>query len=65
MARQLAGEAGLSIKELGDGGGQDLFAIFDGHSLVFKQSQWSLLTLIRLWWRYGFSYWRLSRCCGG
>ena len=42
-----------------------LFAIFDGTGFVFRQSPWSLLTLIRLIWHYGFSFWGLQSPDGG
>ncbi|KAK9809372.1 hypothetical protein WJX73_009603 [Symbiochloris irregularis] len=34
------------------------FAIFDGSSFVFQQSTWSAVSLCRLVWRYGLSYFR-------
>jgi len=37
--------------------GADLFALFDGTSLIFRQSSWSIITLIKLLWRYGFQPW--------
>lgn len=58
LRRQLADEAGLTLKERGDSGDDGgLFAIWDGSQFVFEESQWGLLTAFRLWWRYGFSYW--------
>ncbi|KAG7672478.1 hypothetical protein KSW81_001442 [Nannochloris sp. 'desiccata'] len=33
--------------------GDDLFALFDGTSLIFRQSPWRIITLIKLLWRYG------------
>jgi hypothetical protein len=37
--------------------GDDLFALFDGTSLIFRQSPWRIITLIKLLWRYGFQPW--------
>jgi Prenylcysteine lyase len=37
--------------------GDDLFALFDGTSLVFRQSPWRIITLIKLLWRYGLQPW--------
>jgi prenylcysteine oxidase/farnesylcysteine lyase len=35
----------------------DLFALFDGTSLIFRQSPWKIITLIKLLWRYGLQPW--------
>lgn len=40
------------------GGG--LLALYDGRELVFRESPWRLLTLLRLFWRYLFSFWAFS-----
>ena len=56
----MAQRAGLTVKEP-SAGGTLLFALFNGRSLVFTQSPWSLITLIKLLWRYGFEYWRYKR----
>lgn len=37
--------------------GDDLFALFDGTSLIFRQSPWRIITLIKLLWRYGLQPW--------
>ncbi len=64
VCRFLAGEAGLSLKESSRGGDDGLLAVFDGTQLVFRQSQWGLLTLIRMLWRYGLSYFQLRGWVG-
>jgi hypothetical protein len=38
-------------------GSDDLFALFDGTSIVFSQSPWKIITLIKLLWRYGLQPW--------
>ena len=57
--RFLAGEAGLSLHDISDSDGR--LAVFDGTQLVFKESEWRLLTLVRLLWRYGLAYFQLRR----
>ncbi|GAB4820077.1 hypothetical protein N2152v2_007123 [Parachlorella kessleri] len=55
--RFLAGEAGLSVHDISDSDSR--LAVFDGSQLVFKESEWRLLTLLRLLWRYGLAYYQL------
>ncbi|KAI7841413.1 hypothetical protein COHA_004808 [Chlorella ohadii] len=54
LMADLAQAAGLEREQLeGDG----LLAVYDGQILVFEESSWSLLTLLRLLLRYWFSFW--------
>ncbi len=34
------------------------FNIFDGKDYVFQESEWQLVTLLQLFWRYGLTYFR-------
>ena len=54
--RELAKAVGLQLVEPGKGDTERLFSIFDGQKIVFRQSEWAFITLSRLMWRYGFSY---------
>ena len=40
-----------------DQDGDGLLALFDGVSLVFRQSPWRIITFIKTLWRYGFQPW--------
>lgn len=55
--RDLADAAGLEREEPPGAGG--LTAVYDGRELVFQESPWRLLTVIRLLWRYWLSWWML------
>ena len=46
----------LKLVEPGKGDTEKLFSIYDGNKIVFRQSSWSVLTLGRMIWRYGLSY---------
>ncbi|XP_049598777.1 prenylcysteine oxidase-like [Syngnathus scovelli] len=35
-------------------------AVFDGTSVIVEETDWYLLDLLRLWWRYGISFIRLQ-----
>lgn len=39
----------------------DLFGIWNGNEFVFIQSSWSSVTLLKLWYRYGFQVYKLDR----
>lgn len=54
MLRELADAGGLALEPLPQGG---LLALYDGRELVFAESRWRLLTLVRLLWRYWLSWW--------
>jgi prenylcysteine oxidase/farnesylcysteine lyase len=60
LVLKMARGAGLTIEEPKTGG-THLFALYNGRSLVFTQSYYSLITLIKLLWRYGFDYWRYKQ----
>ena len=36
------------------------FAIFDGTDFVFVESDWYIINILRILWRYGFSYLRMQ-----
>lgn len=56
LMRDLAQAAGLERQPVGDGGdAPGLLAVYDGQELVFTQSPWRLVTLLRALWRYWFS----------
>ena len=52
LIRELAAAAGLERAKTSDG----LIAVYDGRELIFRQSSWRLLTLLRLIFRYWFSW---------
>ena len=61
--RELAAVAGLKTKQPGPGGSSGasrLSAIYDGRELIFRESSWSLLTALRLFFRWGLAWWRFS-----
>lgn len=35
-------------------------AVFNGEELILEETDWYLLDLFRLWWRYGISFIRLQ-----
>ncbi|XP_067879542.1 prenylcysteine oxidase 1-like isoform X2 [Heterodontus francisci] len=38
-----------------------LLAVYDGEEFVFEESEWFLVNVIKLIWRYGFDYLRVKR----
>lgn len=61
LMRDLAAAAGLEREQPGAGEGAGLFAVYDGRELVFAESPWRILTLIRLLWRYWLSWFTFRR----
>ena len=57
MCRDLADAMG---RQRGAPQSEDGFNIYDGAQMVFKQSPWSVLTLLRMVRRWGLSYFRLA-----
>jgi hypothetical protein len=54
LVKDLAAAAGLEcVSPPSDG----LLAVYDGKELVFEQSTWGIVSLLRLILRYGFSWW--------
>lgn len=35
-------------------------AVFNGEEVILEETDWYLLDLFRLWWRYGISFIRLQ-----
>lgn len=35
-------------------------AVFNGEEMILEETDWYLLDLFRLWWRYGISFIRLQ-----
>ncbi|PSC75950.1 prenylcysteine oxidase 1 [Micractinium conductrix] len=56
LVRDLTAAAGLEREDLPAPGAEGLLAVYDGQTLVFAESPWRLLTLIRLLWRYWLSW---------
>ena len=59
--RYLADEMGLKRVSPGKrlkGNENKLFSIFDGQQYVFQESKWLVVTLLQLFWRYGFTFFR-------
>lgn len=61
MLRDLAAAAGLEREQPDAGEGPGLFAVYDGRELVFAESRWRILTLIRLLWRYWLGWFTFRR----
>lgn len=62
LVSRLATEVGLE-KEVPPSGH---FAVYDGRTLVFRESNWWILNVLQLLWRYlftGFSFCRWCRFC--
>ncbi|KAL4428033.1 hypothetical protein ABPG75_002122 [Micractinium tetrahymenae] len=61
LMRDLTAAAGLEREQPSAGEGAGLFAVYDGRELVFAESTWRILTLIRLLWRYWLSWFTFRR----
>ncbi|CAL4249217.1 unnamed protein product, partial [Meganyctiphanes norvegica] len=48
----------LGLKKLGDCSGS--LGIYDGNEYVFRDSSWSIVSLARLFYRYGWDVYRLN-----
>lgn len=60
---EMAGAAGLTTSPP-PRSQSGLFALFDGEELVFRQSPWSFITLIKMLWHYGLAPWRYRSAAG-
>ena len=58
LVSRLAAEVGLE-KEAPPSG---RFALYDGRTLIFRESSWWILNVLQLFWRYGFTAFTFRRC---